>query len=183
MIRQLDMNVYEAAKKRIEWTFDNFEKICVSFSGGKDSTCMTHMVMEEAIKRGRKVALLFIDWEIQYKMTIDHVRHVFDMYKEHIDPYWIALPLLTDNACSQFEPEWICWDKDKKESWVRQPDERSITDESFFPFWYYKITFEEFVPKFGEWYGRGSRTACFVGIRTRESLNARWKRHSADASR
>lgn len=171
MIRQLDMNVYEAAKKRIEWTFDNFEKICISFSGGKDSTCMAHMVMEEAIKRGRKVAMLFIDWEIQYKMTIDHVRHVFDMYKEHIDPYWIALPLLTDNACSQFEPEWICWDKDKKESWVRQPDERSITDESFFPFWYYKITFEEFVPKFGEWYGKGSRTACFVGIRTRESLN------------
>ena len=77
MIRSLDMNVYEAAKKRIEWTFDNFEKICVSFSGGKDSTCMTHLVMEEAIKRKRKVALLFIDWEIQYKMTIDHVKRVF----------------------------------------------------------------------------------------------------------
>lgn len=171
MIKQLDMDVYTAAKKRIEWTFDNFKKICVSFSGGKDSTVMTHMVMEEAIKRGRKVALLFIDWEIQYKMTIDHVKHMFELYKDHIDPYWVALPLLTDNACSQFEPEWICWDKDKKESWVRQPDEMSITDEAFFPFWYYKITFEEFVPKFGEWYGDGERTACFVGIRTRESLN------------
>ena len=119
MIRPLDMNVFEAAKKRIEWTFDNFDKICVSFSGGKDSTCMTHMVMDEAIKRGRKVALLFIDWEIQYKMTIDHVKRVFEMYREHIDPYWVALPLLTDNACSQFEPEWICWDKDKKDAWVR----------------------------------------------------------------
>ena len=171
MIRKLAMNVYEAAQSRIKWTFDNFDKICVSFSGGKDSTVMTHLVMEEAIKRNRKVALLFIDWEIQYKMTIDHIKHIFEMYKDHIEPYWVALPLLTDNACSQFEPEWICWDKDKKESWVRQPDELSITDETFFPFWYYKITFEEFVPKFGEWYGNGERTACFVGIRTRESLN------------
>ena len=171
MIRNLDSNVYEAAKARIKWTFDNFDKICVSFSGGKDSTAMTHMVMDEAIKRNRKVALLFIDWEIQYKMTIEHVKRIFEMYKDNIDPYWIALPLLTDNACSQFEPEWICWDKNKKDAWVRQPDEISITDENYFPFWYYRITFEEFVPKFGEWYGNGKRTACFVGIRTRESLN------------
>lgn len=171
MIRQLGMDVFEAAKQRIEWTFDNFSKICVSFSGGKDSTVMIHLVMEEAIKRNRKVALLFIDWEIQYKMTIDHVKHIFELYKDHIEPYWVALPLLTDNACSQFEPEWICWDKDKKESWVRMPDEMSITDETFFPFWYYRITFEEFVPKFGEWFGDGQKTACFVGIRTRESLN------------
>lgn len=174
MIRALNMNVYEAAKQRISWTFDNFEKICISFSGGKDSTCMTHMVMEEAIKRNRRVALLFIDWEIQYKMTIDHVRRVFEEYKDYIDPYWIALPLLTDNSCSQFEPEWICWDKDKKDSWVRQPEPMSITDESYFPFYYYHITFEEFVPEFGGWYGGGDRTACFVGIRTRESLN-RWR--------
>ena len=158
MIRNLDMNVYEAAKKRVEWTFDNFNKICVSFSGGKDSTVMTHIVMEEAIKRNRKVALLFIDWEIQYKMTIEHIKHIYEMYKDHIEPYWIALPLLTDNACSQFEPDWICWDKDKKDAWVRQPEEMSITDENFFPFWYYHITFEEFVPKFAEWYGDGERT-------------------------
>lgn len=174
MIRQLDSNVYVEAKKRIAWTFDNFKKICISFSGGKDSTVMMHLVLEEAIKRNRKVAVLFIDWEIQYKMTIEHVKHMFELYKDHIEPYWVALPLLTDNACSQFEPEWICWDRDKKESWVRQPDAMSITDEKFFPFWYYRITFEEFVPKFGEWFGNGERAACFVGIRTRESLN-RWR--------
>jgi predicted phosphoadenosine phosphosulfate sulfurtransferase len=33
------------------------------------------------------------------------------------------------------------------------------------------MEFEEFVPAFGEWYSRGERTACFVGIRTDESLN------------
>ena len=164
--RYLNKNVYEASKERIKWTFDNFENIYISFSGGKDSTVMTHLVMEEAIKRNRKVGLLFIDWEVQYKLTIDHVKEIYEEYKDNIIPYWVALPLLTDNACSQYEPEWISWDKEKKDAWVRQPDELSITDESAFPFWYYKITFEEFVPKFGDWFGKGQHTACFVGIRT-----------------
>jgi predicted phosphoadenosine phosphosulfate sulfurtransferase len=33
------------------------------------------------------------------------------------------------------------------------------------------MEFEEFVPEFGSWYGNGERTACFVGIRSDESLN------------
>ena len=33
------------------------------------------------------------------------------------------------------------------------------------------MEFEEFVPEFGEWYGQGKSTACFVGIRADESLN------------
>lgn len=169
--RYLGIDVLTASKERIKWAFDNFEKICISFSGGKDSTAMTHLVMEEAIKRNRKVALLFIDWEIQYKLTIEHVQHIYDMYKDYIVPYWVALPLLTDNACSMYDPEWISWDKAKENLWTRKPPKIAITDENYFPFYYYKITFEEFVPLFGEWYGEGKSTACFVGIRTRESLN------------
>lgn len=169
--RYLGIDVLTASKERIKWAFDNFEKICISFSGGKDSTAMTHLVMEEAIKRNRKVALLFIDWEIQYKLTIEHVQHIYDMYKDYIIPYWVALPLLTDNACSMYEPEWISWDKAKENLWTRKPPKIAITDENYFSFYYYKITFEEFVPLFGEWYGEGKSIACFVGIRTRESLN------------
>ena len=54
MKRMLGVNVYEAAKERISWTFDNFEHIYISFSGGKDSTVMTHMVLDEAIKRNQR---------------------------------------------------------------------------------------------------------------------------------
>jgi predicted phosphoadenosine phosphosulfate sulfurtransferase len=69
------------------------------------------------------------------------------------------------------EPEWTAWDKDKKNLWVRQPEPISITDTSAFPFWYEGIMFEEFVPTFGQWYAQGEKCACFVGIRTQESLN------------
>ena len=42
----LQESVLEATKKRISETFDNFEKIYISFSGGKDSTVMTHLVLD-----------------------------------------------------------------------------------------------------------------------------------------
>src|SRR5690349_6882974 len=107
--RGLGIDVLTAARQRIAWTFDTFPRIYVSFSGGKDSTVMLHLVMEEAIRRGRTVGLLFIDWEAQYKLTIQHVETCFARYADHVEPYWVALPLLTTNACSQFEPEWTCW--------------------------------------------------------------------------
>jgi predicted phosphoadenosine phosphosulfate sulfurtransferase len=167
----LGIDVLSAARKRIEWAFDNFPKIYVSFSGGKDSTVMMHLVMDEAIKRNRKVGVLFIDWECQYALTIKHVKSIYEFYSANIEPYWVALPMLTDNACSMFEPEWIAWEESKKELWTREKDAMSISDKKYFPFYYDRITFEEFVPLFGEWYSDGERCACFVGIRTQESLN------------
>ena len=44
----MDIDVLSAAQSRIEWTFDNFENIYCSFSAGKDSGVMTHLVCEEA---------------------------------------------------------------------------------------------------------------------------------------
>lgn len=167
----MECNVYEAAKQRISWAFDSFEKVVCSFSGGKDSTVMTHMVMDEAIKRNRKVALFFIDWECQMKLTIDHVRSVYSEYSKHIELYWVAVPMRTWNGCSQFEPEWTAWDEKKKDIWVREKDPTSIQDTMFFPFFYEGITFEEFVPLFGKWYSENKSCCCFVGIRTQESLN------------
>ena len=35
---KLDMNVFDAALMRLDWVFDTFEQVCLSFSGGKDST-------------------------------------------------------------------------------------------------------------------------------------------------
>jgi len=55
--RYSDVNVLTAARRRIAETFDNFPRIYVAFSGGKDSSVMMHLVMEEAVKRGRTVAV------------------------------------------------------------------------------------------------------------------------------
>jgi predicted phosphoadenosine phosphosulfate sulfurtransferase len=168
---RLGIDVCTASRERIAYIFDNFPKIYLSFSGGKDSTVMLHLVMDEAIKRNRKIGVLMIDLEGQYKITINHVQECYDMYKDYVEPYWVCLPIHLRNAVSVYETHWICWDKDKEDAWIRKPPKMGITDELYFPFFHKGMEFEEFVPLFGEWYGQGELTACFVGIRSDESLN------------
>lgn len=167
----LEKNVLDAAKDRISWAFDSFEKMYISFSGGKDSTAMVHLVASEARKRNRKIGLLFIDWECQFERTIQHVDEIITEYKDIFDAYWIQLEIMTNNATSMYEPTWKSWDEDKKELWVRNKSDKSIKDPMFLPFYFSGITFEEFVPLFGKWYSQGKTTGCFVGIRSTESLN------------
>jgi predicted phosphoadenosine phosphosulfate sulfurtransferase len=167
----LGIDVLTACKERVSWTFDRFQKIYVAFSGGKDSTVMLHLVMDEAIKRDKKVGVCFIDLEAQYKLTINHVENCFNLYSENIEPYWICLPIHLRNAVSSYEPFWFPWEKEKKEYWVRPMPEMAINDEIFFPYFVKGMEFEEFVPEFGSWYSGGEPCACFVGIRTDESLN------------
>lgn len=170
-IKHLGLNVLQAARQRISFVFDNFDRIYVSFSGGKDSTVMTHLVMEEAIKRNRQVGLFFLDWECQFTLTIDHVRRIYQLYADNIVPMWVALPMKTWNGCSQIEPEWIAWDKEKRGLWVREPDPISITNHKVFPFYIDNMMFEEFTPALSKWYSQGKSCANFIGIRTMESLN------------
>lgn len=167
--RYRDENVLVASRNRVAYAFDNFERIYVSFSGGKDSSVMLHLVMEEAIRRERKVGVLFIDLEAQYQLTIQHVTEMLETYKNNIEPYWVCLPMLLRNAVSVFEPRWCCWEPGVE--WVRELPERSISDPAFFDFFIPKMEFEEFMVLFGVWYGQGKSCAGFVGIRADESLN------------
>ncbi len=169
--RPLGIDVLTAAQQRIAWVFDEFGRVYVSFSGGKDSTVLTHLACAEARKRGRKIGLLFIDLEGQYRLTIEHLESMYAEYADCIEPYWVALPIHLRNAVSSFQPHWLSWDPTERERWVRTPPELAITDESFFPFFRRGMEFEEFTPAFGHWYGQNQLTACLVGIRSDESLN------------
>lgn len=172
--RYLGVSVYQAAQDRISWAFDTFPRVYCSLSGGKDSTVMTHMVMNEAIKRKREVGILCVDLEGQYKLTIKHVQEMYDLYAEHIEPHWVALPIALRNAVSMYEPKWTAWEPGREDDWIRQPSPMQIVDQNYYPFYQYDMEFEEFVPDFGHWYAQDKLTACFVGIRTAESLN-RWR--------
>ena len=99
-------SVLEATKARISESFDMFDTLYVSFSGGKDSTVLLHLVMDEAKRRGRKVGVLIIDLEAQYSETIKHINKMVDMYADHIDLHWFCGELLLRNAVSDYEPKW-----------------------------------------------------------------------------
>lgn len=68
----LPESVLQATEQRIQWVLDNFSRVCVSFSGGKDSTVMLHLTAQAARLQGKKISVLFIDWEAQFSCTIAH---------------------------------------------------------------------------------------------------------------
>ena len=168
--KDLKISVLEASRIRISKTFDDFERIYISFSGGKDSTVMTHLVLDEAKKRNRKVGLLIIDLEAQYEATIIHIEEMIESYKDNIDLHWFCGELLLRNAVSDFEPKWTCWDENNKDLWVRKKP-KLASNLSQYDFYIPKMEFEEMMVLFGDWYSGGDSCAAFIGIRSDESLH------------
>lgn len=169
--KQLTSNVFEATRERLITTFNEFDKVYLSFSGGKDSTVMFHIAADIAREINKKFGLLIVDLEGQYQFTMEHVEEMTKEYSDVIELFWICLPISLRNAVSVYEPQWICWDEDKREDWIREMPEQAISDLNYFDFFSKGMEFEEFVPLFGEWYSEGKTCACLVGIRTDESLN------------
>jgi predicted phosphoadenosine phosphosulfate sulfurtransferase len=169
----IGVDVLQAARDRIRYTFDHFEAIYVSFSAGKDSSVMLHLVMDEAKRRNRKIGVLLIDLEAQYELTIKHAEDMLNHYAEWAEPYWVCLPIKLRNSVSNYEPVWCAWDPERKEDWVRPMPQRLgvISDPAYFDFFEPRMEFEEFIELFAVWYAKGRTTAAFIGIRSDESLN------------
>lgn len=168
--RPIGVDVLTAARQRTEWVFDEFERVYLSFSAGKDSTVMLEIAAEIARAKGRTFGVLMVDLEAQYRLTIEHAERCFEEYSDVIEPYWVAIPIALRNAVSVYEPKWECWEQSRKDDWVRTPPDYAYTDAAHFGL-PDGMEFEEFVPLFGEWYAEGKSCACMVGIRADESLN------------
>lgn len=168
-----DQDVLSAARDRYKFIFNNFDNVCFSFSGGKDSSLMIQMANIVAKKLNKVFDVMYIDLEAQYKHTIDHVYELKELSQIR-DFYHIALPLYLRNAVSVLQPKWICWKPEDKELWVRDLPEDSINlTNNYLPFYDRVMEFEEFVPSFNKWYAdtKGGMCAVGVGIRADESLN------------
>lgn len=167
-----DLDVHDAAKERIRLIFQHFERVCVAFSGGKDSSVTLHLALEVARELGRgPVDVLFIDLEGQYRATIAHVEEMFS--RDDVRPWWVCLPINLRNASSLQEPYWCAWEPGREADWIRPMPEHPavVHDPAFFPFYRHRMEFEEFVPAFNEWLAQDVPTAFLVGIRADESLN------------
>jgi predicted phosphoadenosine phosphosulfate sulfurtransferase len=169
----LDMDVLTAARERIRFIFDHYEKIVVSYSGGKDSTVLLELARQEAERRGRKIYALFIDPEAQYAETIRQIEHAI-LHDPVIIPIWICIPLLWRNAVSVFQPHWRSWDPEERERWVRPVPEHDcvIADTAAFPFYDENYGIDEVVEEIPGWLIQpGENYASLVGIRADESFH------------
>jgi predicted phosphoadenosine phosphosulfate sulfurtransferase len=182
-----DLTVDVAAVDRITWALQASEKAYVSFSGGKDSTALLHLVAMIARDLSKRVGCLIIDLEAQYAGTVEHMEAMVHEYADVLDLHWVQLPIKLRNAVSVLEPTWCAWDEDARDVWVRDRHPLAITNPADYPFFVPRMEFEEFMELWGVWYADGKTTAAFVGIRADESLNrfrtiasstkARWAGH------
>ena len=115
-------DVVTAARERISYLFDNYDNIQLSFSGGKDSTVLFHLLNEEAKKRNRKFRLFFLDQEAEYQGTIDMVD--WAMRQPNVIPVWYQVPTFMTNACST--QQMFLWSWGEGEEWVRPKSDISI---------------------------------------------------------
>jgi predicted phosphoadenosine phosphosulfate sulfurtransferase len=169
-------NVYEAAKKRIAYIFDAFERVYVSFSGGKDSGVMLNLVIDHIRKNcpSKKVGVMILDNEANYEYSLNFMRSIIDKNLDILDVYWCCLPITLPCTVSQYAVEWQCWGNRDKERWIRpMPPMPYVVNYENHKFGFFKedMQYDEFWDNFGDWYAQGKECACLIGIRTSESLN------------
>lgn len=171
----LDINVYQASQKRIQYLFKHFKNVLVAVSGGKDSAVCFNLAYQYAKKHDclDKLSIYFLDYEAQYKMTIDFVTNLFESHN-NLKRYWLCLPNSVPSATSMQTGLWVPWEKSKKGIWVRpMPEADYVINEDNVP-WDYKVGTEDYTVQedFTKWFSstHGS-TAAVIGIRADESMN------------
>lgn len=179
MLKQIYINktVDVAAKERISYLFDEFENIIVSISGGKDSTVLAWLVLQEAHKRNRRVGLFFLDEEVVYQSTIDQIRWLMTLYPENTIKLWFQIEFNLTNATSYMEGQLKCWERGKHQIWMRPKEPDSI---QYKPWDKSKETIKDKNKGFGfydvldNFQNSRTNTAFLIGLRATESPN-RWR--------
>ena len=173
-----DKNVYEATQERLQFIFEEFNHIYVSFSGGKDSGLLLNLVLDYKKKHGytNKIGLFHEDFEAQYTKTTEYVERTFKNNMEDIDPYWVCLPIASKTPVSNYQMYWYPWDPNKKDCWCREMPKHDYIinlDNNPFDFYKEKMLQEKLYDEFGYWYAKqkGEKVICLVGCRSAESLN------------
>lgn len=167
--RGLGVDVVTAAKKRVLEAFAHGKQVQLTFSGGKDSIVMAHIVysllVEGKINKDM-LTVLFIDEEAMYDSVIDIVKMWRKRFMEAgVKFEWFCLPVKHFNCLNDLSDEetFICWDPRKKDMWVRDMPKFAIKDDPFLiPF---KDTYQTFLERRDAAYNRISMR----GIRVSES--------------
>jgi predicted phosphoadenosine phosphosulfate sulfurtransferase len=168
-------NVFDAAIKRVNYLFDEFENVVVGFSGGKDSTCVLNLALQVAEERDRlPLKVLFLDQEAEWQHVIDYVTEV--MEDPRVEPMWFQIPLKLFNATSN-KDHWLeCWNPDDEENWMRPKVDYAYKDNIYGTDRFHDMFQAIFEKEFKD------QKACYLaGVRTEESP-ARFLAVTSDAT-
>jgi predicted phosphoadenosine phosphosulfate sulfurtransferase len=173
-----EVDVYDAANERIKYLFDNFERVYLSFSGGKDSGVLLNLVIDFMRKNNitdRKLGIQIMDNEANYEYSVDFMKRILDSNRDILDIYWCCMPITLPCTVSAYEIDWQCWGVRDEHRWVRPMMSMDyVVNYSNHPFgdlFKEDMHYDKFWDMFAEWYSQGKTCANMIGIRTQESLN------------
>lgn len=120
------LNVVEAAKIRIKNAFSNGLPVYLSFSGGKDSLVLSHLIytlIQEGQIDPSQLTVRFIDEEGIFpcvERTVKEWRKKFLMAGVKFE--WYCIEVRHFNCLNELENDesFICWDRYKKDVWIRE---------------------------------------------------------------
>jgi len=159
-----EKDVFDAALDRIRYIYQRFDKVVVSFSGGKDSTVVLQMTMIVAKELDRlPLDVVFFDEEVISPETVEYCERISQ--DPDINFSWFCLPCKLRNAASNVQPYWHPWNPEKKDVWVRPLPETAITEH---PRFNNEMGFQHFCPYIYE--KKDGAIAMLTGIRTQESM-------------
>jgi predicted phosphoadenosine phosphosulfate sulfurtransferase len=171
-----EKNVYDATQDRLKFIFDNFKRVYLSFSGGKDSGVMLNLVIkymrENNVKT--KLGIQILDNEANYQHSLKFMHEMIRDNIDLLDVYWCCMPITLPCTVSSYAVDWQCWGNRDEKMWIRpMPTDDYIVNikNHKFPFFKEDMSYDEFWDGFGEWYSQGELTANLIGIRASESLN------------
>lgn len=120
----LNIDVLDAAKKRINHILDIFDSVIVCFSGGKDSLVVLNLVEEIYKERGikEKVKVAFRDEELIPDNVVEYVQQLYESQK--YDFRYYAIPLKSQKYVLGKLEEYIQWDSNRE--WIRKPPSYAI---------------------------------------------------------
>ncbi len=159
-VRYIETNVLDEAKKRISHVIDTFDKVCVCFSGGKDSLTVLKLVEEVYDERGitDRIIVIFRDEELIPDTVIDFVLQYAQ--NPRYDFLYYAVQLKSHKFVLGVTKEYVQWDEGRE--WVRPKPDIAITCPG--------VVFDQY--SMDEFCARGLKgsVAFLTGIRADESI-------------
>ena len=125
----LDEDVWTLAVQRARRLYEEFDKVTVQFSGGKDSTATLHAVLAAAHEKPETrlpVRVIFFDEECIPLETVEYVRRVSQ--RDDVSLEWYCVPIACGNACATGEGWWYPWAPEDRDKWVRELPPEALTD-------------------------------------------------------
>lgn len=126
------IDIVEAARTRVINVFDNGLPVYLSFSAGKDSLCIAHLIYQ-LIQEGRidaqQLTVLFVDEEAIFPCIEQMAlawRKKFLLAGAKFD--WWCIEVKHFNCFNQLtnDESFVCWDSRKRDVWVRKPPSFAI---------------------------------------------------------